>query len=76
MRHSPGFGIVSPHRAERKQMISEPVLVAVIFHYEQDGREGRGKETTKSVCLLVTVGVGFREGMGATFEGVTWTKRG
>ena len=49
-------------------MISEPVLVAVIFHYEQHGREGRGKEIIKSVCPLVIEGVGFRERMGATFQ--------
>ena len=48
-------------------MISEPVLVAVIFHYEQHGREGRGKEIIKSVCPLVIEGIGFR---------VTWIKRG
>ena len=49
-------------------MISEPVIVTVIFHYEQHGREGRGKEIVKSVCLLVIEGVGFRERMGATFD--------
>lgn len=54
---------MSPHGAEREQMISEPVLVAVIFHYEQDGREGRGKETTKSVvCLSVGDGWGGVQG--------------
>ena len=50
-------------------MISEPVIVTVIFHYEQHGREGRGKEIVKSVCLLVIEGVGFRERMGATCDG-------
>ena len=50
-------------------MISEPVIVTVIFHYEQHGREGRGKEIVKSVCLLVIEGVRFRERMGATFDG-------
>ena len=49
-------------------MISEPVLVTVIFHYEQHGREGRDKEIIKSVCLLVIEGVALRERMGATFE--------
>ena len=41
----------------------------MIFHYEQHGREGRGKEIIKSVCWLVIEWVGLRDRMGATFEG-------
>lgn len=44
--------------AEREKVVSGPVFVAVIFHYEQDWGEGRDKEITRSACLRVMVGLG------------------
>lgn len=41
------FGIMSPYKTE-EQVISEPEVVTVILHYEQEGEEGWDKEATKS----------------------------
>lgn len=60
IKYNPAFGTASPHKAEREQAISEPVVVTVIFHYEQDRGEGSGKEITKSTCLLGMMRIGVQ----------------
>ena len=54
---------MSPHKSEREQIISEPEVVTVTLHYEQDGRQERGKEVTESAYqVIVGRGVEGRNG--------------
>lgn len=63
---------MSPHKSEREQIISEPEVVTVTLHYEQDDRQERGKEVTESASqVMVDTGVeGRNGGRGCGFLGM------
>lgn len=79
IRYSPGFGILSPHKAEREQVISE--LWWSVW-YSVMNKMGERRGTRKSPSLAACVwwwgwGWRFSEGMRATFKGeVAWPRSG